>query len=412
MTEVTGAAPPEEEETEFIFNPFLDGFSEDPYPHYAELRERDPVQDHPLGFWVLSGYENVNALLRSGQSVDERNISSGLLSQINQAAYGDQGRRLGGLLMLDNDPPAHTRLRKLVAKAFTPRAVDALETRVATLVDEALDRMAEAGESDLVATLAYPLPFQVISEMLGMPEVDHERLRELSGLSVRATEPIADPELVPRIIAADEEMIGILQGVIDWKREHPAEDLLTGMIEAKDGDRLSTDELVAQVVLLYIAGHETEVNLLSAGTLALLRHPAQLAALREDPALAGNAVDELLRYDSPSHIGRRITVEPYEVGGRVIPPGSMVIALLAAANRDPAFWGPDVDEVRLDRPNARQHVAFGAGLHHCLGAALARMEARIAFTALARRFPDLALREVTWNGRINLRGPESLVVSV
>jgi cytochrome P450 len=280
------------------------------------------------------------------------------------------------------------------------------------LVDEALERIAGAGEVDLVAELAYPLPFQVISEMLGMPEVDHERLRELSGLSVRATEPIADPTLVPLIIAADEEMITILTGVVDWKRENPGNDLLTALIDAEDGDRLSTDELVAQVVLLYIAGHETEVNLLSGGTLALLRHPEQLALLRENPDLAGNAVDELLRYDAPSHIGRRITVTPYEVGGHVIPPGAMVIALLASANRDARFWGPDVDEVRLDRPNARQHMAFGAGLHHCLGAALARMEARVAFSRLVRRFPDLALRDVQWNGRINLRGPASLTVSV
>jgi cytochrome P450 len=412
MTDVTSTAPPGVDATDFVFNPFEDGFAEDPYPHYAELRERAPVQDHPMGFWVVSSYEGVQALLRSGQSVNERNLGPGMLREISQAAYGERGRRLNGLLMLDNDPPDHTRLRRLVAKAFTPRAIDALEERVVTLVDEALDRIADAGEVDLVATLAYPLPFQVISEMLGMPEVDHERLRELSGLSVRATEPIADPTLVPQIIAADDEMIEILQGVIDWKRENPADDLLTGLIEAEDGDRLSTDELVAQVVLLYIAGHETEVNLLSGGTLALLRHPEQLALLRENPDLAGNAVDELLRYDSPSHIGRRITIEPYQVGGMEIPPGAMVIALLASANRDPLFWGADVDEVKLDRPNARQHLAFGAGLHHCLGAALARMEAKVAFSRLVHRFPGLALRDVQWNGRINLRGPSTLTVSV
>lgn len=410
MTNVTGTVP--HGAADFVFNPFEDGFTEDPYPHYAELRERAPVQDHPMGFWVLSEYEGINDLLRSDQSVNERNLGPGMLTEINKAAYGDRGRRLGGLMMLDNDPPDHTRLRRLVARAFTPKAIGALADRVTTLVDAALDRIAEAGEVDLVEALAYPLPFQVVSEMLGMPEVDHERLRELSGMSVRATEPIADPTLVPKIIAADEEMISILTGVIDWKRENPADDLLTALIQAEDGDRLSTDELVAQVVLLYIAGHETEVNLLSGGTLALLRHPEQLALLRADPDLATNAVDELLRYDAPSHIGRRITVSPYEVGGQVIPPGAMVILLLASANRDERFWGPDAGQVRLDRPNAKQHLSFGAGLHHCLGAVLARLEARIAFSRMVTRFPNLELRGVTWNGRINLRGPKTLTISV
>lgn len=410
MTNVTGTVP--HGAADFVFNPFEDGFTEDPYPHYAELRERAPVQDHPMGFWVLSEYEGINDLLRSDQSVNERNLGPGMLTEINKAAYGDRGRKLGGLMMLDNDPPDHTRLRRLVARAFTPKAIGGLTDRVTTLVDAALDRIAETGEVDLVETLSYPLPFQVVSEMLGMPEVDHERLRELSGMSVRATEPIADPTLVPKIIAADDEMISILTGVIDWKRENPADDLLTALIQAEDGDRLSTDELVAQVVLLYIAGHETEVNLLSGGTLALLRHPEQLALLRADPNLAVNAVDELLRYDAPSHIGRRITVSPYEVGGQVIPPGAMVILLLASGNRDERFWGPDAGQVRLDRPNAKQHLSFGAGLHHCLGAVLARLEARIAFSRMVTRFPNLELRGVTWNGRINLRGPKTLTISV
>ncbi|GDY29582.1 cytochrome P450 [Gandjariella thermophila] len=399
---------------DFVFDPFADGFTDDPYPHYEHLRAADPVHESPLGFWILADYEDVSALLRSGHSVEERHIAPGSpLRAINQEAYGDRPRRMDGLSMLDKDPPDHTRLRRLVSKAFTPRAVNRLEPRVTALVDEVLDRIAEAGQVDLVAELAFPLPFAVISEMLGTPEVDHLRLRELSGTLVRSLEPVVDPETLNRIVDADNELGAIAQDMITWKRGHPADDLLSALIAAEEGgDVLSDDELVAQVLLLYIAGHETTVNLIGGGVLALLRNPDALALLRERPDLAGNAVEELLRYDSPVQMSRRITLEPYRVRDREIPAGSFVIACLASANRDPKFWGADAAELRLDRDNARQHVSFGAGVHHCLGAALARMEARIAISRLVRRFPDLGLHGVRWNGRINLRGPETLTVSV
>jgi cytochrome P450 len=398
---------------EFVFNPFAEGFTDDPYPHYEELRAAAPVHQHPLGFWIVSEYEDVSALLRSGHSVDEHNLAPGPYRDLNQAAYGDRSRRMDSLSMLDKDPPDHTRLRRLVTKAFTPRAVNALEPRVEALVDAALDRIAEAGEFDLVAELAFPLPFAVISEMLGTPPVDEVRLRDLSGMVVRSLEPVADPETLERIAAADLELIGIAHEMIDWKRGHPGDDLLTALIAAEDnGDVLSDDELVAQVLLLYIAGHETTVNLIANGTLALLRDPEQLELLRDRPDLAGNAVEELLRYDSPVQMSRRITLEPYRVRDHEIPAGAFVIASLASANRDRNFWGPDADRVRLDRPNARQHVSFGAGVHHCLGAALARMEGRVAISRLVRRFPGLAVHDVRWNGRINLRGPATLTASV
>jgi cytochrome P450 len=202
--------------------------------------------------------------------------------------------------------------------------------------------------------------------------------------------------------------------MIAWKRKNPASDLLTALINAEDdGDVLHDDELIAQTLLLYIAGHETTVNLIAGGTLALLRHPGQLALLRDRPALAGNAVEELLRYDSPVQASRRITLEPVMVRDTTIPAGAFVMASLGSANRDERFWGADADELRLDRQNARQHASFGAGAHHCLGASLARLEACIAFERLTVRFPALALDgDVTWNGRINLRGPAHLPVSV
>lgn len=401
-------------ETAYMFDPFAPGFTDDPYPTYDQLRAADPVHQNPFGFWVLSTYDEVNALLRSGHSVEERHVAPGPMQQIADEVYGDREERMHGLSMLDKDPPDHTRLRKLVSKAFTPKSIAALEPEVERLVDDALDRMAGQGEVDLVEALAYPLPFTVITEMLGMPEADHVRMRELAGIVVRSLEPVVDADAFREILDADTELAEIAADVVERKRREPGEDLLTALIRAEDGgDVLDDDELVAQVLLLYIAGHETTVNLIANGTLALLRHPDQLALLRERPDLAGNAVEELLRYDSPVQMSRRITLEPYRVGGTEIPAGAFVIASIAAANRDPGRWGPDADRLRLDREDARAHVSFGAGVHHCLGAALARLEGRVAIHRLVERFPQLRLAgEPVWNGRINLRGPQHLPVAI
>jgi cytochrome P450 len=401
-------------ETGYVFDPFAPGFTDDPYPEYARLREADPVHQNPFGFWIVSTYDEVNALLRSGHSVEERHVAPGPMQAIADEVYGDREERMHGLSMLDKDPPDHTRLRKLVSKAFTPKSIAALEPEVERLVDDALDRMADQGEVDLVEALAYPLPFTVITQMLGMPEADHVRMRELAGILVRSLEPVVDPDAFREILDADTELSAIAADVIQRKRREPGDDLLTALIRAEDGgDVLDDEELVAQVLLLYIAGHETTVNLIANGTLALLRNPDQLALLRERPDLAGNAVEELLRYDSPVQMSRRITLEPYTAGQTEIPAGSFVIASLASANRDPDRWGPDADMLRLDREDARAHVSFGAGVHHCLGAALARLEGRVAVRRLVERFPALRLAgEPAWNGRINLRGPQHLPVAV
>jgi cytochrome P450 len=248
--------------------------------------------------------------------------------------------------------------------------------------------------------------------MLGTPPADHARIRELTGTVVRSLEPVADPALAAAITAADSELSGIAAEMIAWKRRNPADDLLTALIHAEDdGDVLSDDELIAQTLLLYIAGHETTVNLIAGGVLALLRNPAQHELLRRDPALAADAVEELLRFDSPVQASRRITLEPVTLGGMRIPAGAFVMASLGSANRDESYWGDDAGELRLGRQNARQHVSFGAGHHHCLGASLARLEAAIAITQVTARFPGLSLDgDVTWNGRINLRGPAHLPV--
>ncbi len=400
--------------SDYVFNPFAPGFADDPYPHYEQLRAAAPVHEHPLGFWMLSHYEDVTALLRSGNSVEESNAGPSPIREMYEAAAGGGGRRSDGLSMLDQDPPDHTRLRRLVSQAFTPRSIAALEPRVTELVDEALQRIAAQGSVDLIEELAYPLPFTVISEMLGMPSTDHARLRELAGMLVRSLEPVTDPELIAAIAEADSELTARTAEAIAAKRREPGDDLMTALISAEDeGDVLGDDELVAQVVVLYVAGHETTVNLIANGVLALLRNSEQCELLRSHPDLDSNAVEELLRYDSPVQLSRRITLAPYPVRGHEIPAGAFVLASLASANRDDGFWGPDAGSLRLDRPNARQHVSFGGGPHHCLGAALARLEGQIAIGRLVRRFPDLALDgAVRWNGRLNLRGPVALPVTV
>jgi cytochrome P450 len=399
--------------TPYVFDMFADGFAENPYPHYAELRATAPVHEHPLGFWLLSRYDDVVRLQKAGHSVDERNLTNLPSWKSDSSTLGKQNRMMRGLSLVDQDPPDHTRLRRLVTKVFTRRAVEELRPRVTELVDHALDRIADAGRADVVAELAFPIPFTVISELLGIPVAEHDRLRELSGILALGLEPLPDPGLQARIRAASQELTELVGGLARWKRANPGEDLFTALIAAEDdGDVLSEDELVAQVAFLYIAGHETTVNLIGGGILALLRHPDQLRLLRTDPALAGNAVEELVRYDTSVHLMRRITVDPLPVGGTEIPPGTWVVACLAAANRDRQFWGEDADALRLDRPNAHQNVSFGAGVHHCLGAALARVEARVAFSRFAQRFAAPVLDDLRWNGRINVRGPAKLVVRV
>ena len=397
-----------------LFNPFQPGFTADPYPHYRELRDTDPVQEHPFGFWFVSRYEDVSAVLRAGLSVESTRMPDGpMKDQLAQMTHRD-GPRLLDSSMLDRDPPDHTRLRQLVTKAFTMRAIAALEPMIVDLVDAALDRIADAGSVDLVEELAYPLPFMVISRMLGMPPADHDRLRELSGILVQSLGMVTDPSVLTAIADAEQDLHAMTSDIIARKRAAPGDDLLTALIAAEEGgDRLTDEELIAQVLLLYVAGHETTVNLIGNGVTALLRHPGQLALLRSRPDLVGNTVEEILRYDSPVQATRRITVAPHVVAGREIPAGAYVVACLASANRDERYWGPDAHEFRIDRADAQRHVSFSTGPHHCLGAALGRLEGRVAVARLVTRFPNLTSDgEITWNGNVNVRGAEKLPIRV
>ena len=397
----------------FTFNPFAEGFTDDPYPHYGELRAQAPAYEHPLGFWIVSRYADVAPLQRSRHSVDEQHLTRLPRWKQDSATLGKENRMMRGLALLDQDPPDHTRLRRLVAGAFTRAAVARLEPRIEALVDAGLSRIADAGGGDVVAELAFPLPFTVISDVLGVPGAGPGRLRELAGTLALGLEPLAGPEQQAAVRAANEELTALVRDLAQWKRGHLGDDLFSALIAAADegGGTLSHDELIAQVMFLYVAGHETTANLVASGILALLRHPDQFRMLQQSPELAGNAVEELLRYDTPVHLMRRITVEPLPVQGVVIPPGSWVVAALAAANRDPGFWGADAGELRLDRPDAHLNVSFGAGAHHCLGAYLARLEAKVAFAGFARRLPAARVIEARWNGRINVRGLAQLSVA-
>jgi cytochrome P450 len=316
--------------------------------------------------------------------------------------------------MLNLDPPDHTRLRKLVTKAFTPRVVENLRPRAQVLVDEMLAKAQAAGEMDLIRDFAFPLPFAVISEMLGVPAVDGDKLRAWSGMIVRSLEPIIDTDLAIKIADASDHMFDYVGDMIEKKRKEPADDLLSALIAAEEqGDVLSDSELQEQVLLLYVAGHETTVNLIGNGVLALLNHRDQLEQLRADASLMPNAVEELLRYDSPVQMSRRITLKDVEVRGKKIEKGSFCGVVLASANRDRARWGEDADTLDVTRADASHHLSFGGGAHYCLGASLARVEGQVAIGSLIERFPKIEqASDPVWNGRINLRGLETLTLSL
>jgi cytochrome P450 len=405
--------------SEVTFNPWDPGFAEDPYVQYAALRARGGAISTGTGLLLVPRYEESFAVLRTpGTSVDERNATLDVFGQPPADALEGRERRMTRSI-LTLDPPDHTRLRRLVSSAFTVRRTERLRERVRALVAALLDDMAAEGGAgepvDVIARFAFPLPFAVIHDLLGMPDGDRLELRRWSHLITRFLEPLTDPEDLRESLEASDNMEAHIREAIAWKRRNPADDLLSALIAAEDdGDRLTTVELIDQVRLLYLAGHETTVNLIGNGTLALLRNPKEMERLIGDPALDANAVDELLRYDSPVQLSRRIALTSIEVDGEVAAPGDLIVTFLGSANRDEAKWGPTADELDLGRSGAGGHLAFGSGIHHCLGAALARMEGAEAIPALVRRFPgmELATDRPDWNGRMVLRGLDSLPVTL
>jgi cytochrome P450 len=416
---VTTSETPDTGYLPVMLNPFEPGYFDDPYSQYRLVRERDPVHLSPIGAFGLFRYEDVHRVLRDPSlSVEERHMTPLAATADPDIEAMLAERREGGThTMLNLDPPDHHRLRRLVSKVFTPHTIEGLRPRVQQLVDEHLDAALASGpDVDLIAALAFPLPFIVISEMLGIPEGrDRSQLREWSGAVVKTFDPILTREEILASFDAIDNINVYINEVIAWKREHPSDDLLSALIAAEDdGDRLCEVELLEQVLLLYVAGHETTVNLIGNGTLALLRNRDQLELIATDTAVDATFVDELLRYDSPVQMSRRITLVPYVIGDKTIEPGSILMTCLGSANRDAAKWGPTADALDLRRTDARDHMSFGGGFHSCLGAHLARLEGQVAITTLVRRHPGVALATDTpvWNGRIVLRGLAELPVTL
>ena len=395
--------------TEVLFNPFEPAFHADPYPFYRRLREQDPVHQTPLGFWVLTRYDDCVAVLRDPRFGREE------FQQMLAAVYGGEDSDRLPRSMLFRDPPDHTRLRGLVSKAFTPRTIEVLRDHIQEIVDRLLDRALERGEMDVIEDLAYPLPVTVICEMLGVPIDDHASIRGWSADIARSLDAIglpSDPIIVERGRMARRALADYFRALVPVRRARPQADLLSGLLAAEEqGDKLTEPEVIAMCLLLFIAGHETTVNLIGNGTLALLRHPDQLALLQADPALVPNAIEELLRYDSPVQRTARITTTDVEIAGRAIARGAMVVTALGAANRDPAQFA-DPDRLDVTRRDVR-HISFGYGIHFCLGAPLARVEGQIALGTLLRRAPRLTLAEPSpqWRESSVLRGLQRLRVT-
>jgi cytochrome P450 len=393
---------------EIHFNPMDPEFVADPYPTYHRLRAEDPVHLSPLGFWVLTRYEDVAAVLR-----DPRFAKEAMMAAVAKRFGITQGTF--GLSMLDRDPPAHTRLRSLVSKAFTPKVVEAMRPHIQEIVDGLLERVAGAGSLDLIEEFAYPIPVMVICELLGVPVADHERFKGWSLDIARGLDAVmlpVDSEVAIRSGIARQGLIGYFRELIAARRASPRADLLSALIAAEEaGDKLSEDELLASCILLLVAGHETTVNLIGNGMLALLRHPEQLRRLREHPELITSAVEELLRYDGPVQRTGRMPSEDVTIGGRTIAKGEMVMPFIGAADRDPAQF-PDPDRLDITRSENR-HVAFGTGIHFCLGAPLARVEGQIAINTLLRRLPTLTLvtEKPAYRQSLTLRGLTALHVA-
>jgi cytochrome P450 len=382
---------------ETLFDFTRPAFRRDPYATYRVLRESAPLHcvDGALGrFWVLTRHADVTAVLRDPRMSVERNLRFAPLAPAPDAdpeTLHPLARALRVLVrvMLFRDPPDHTRLRGLVGRAFTPRMVEALRPRVAALVDELLEPLADGAELDVVAGLAEPLPILVIAELLGLPAADRADLKRWSDdLAVMLDGSIALQHLGKAAQSAV-EVLAYLREQLAERRRAPREDLISAMLAARDRDgSLDEDEILATTLLVMGAGHETTTNLIGNATLALLRHPDQLARLHREPALGSLAVEEFLRFDSPVQATSRISRTPVALHGRTVPAGEEIALLLGAANRDPeAFAEPDRCDV--GRGDVR-HLSFGSGIHFCLGANLARLEAELAIAGLLARAPGLA----------------------
>ena len=383
----------------------------DPYPVFHALRAHDPVFLSPWGDWYLTRFADVSAVLTDKRF--QRCSPSGTNPITGDDREPTAIDRMLSRWMVFIDPPAHTRLRRLVGKAFTPKLVAAMRGDVRAIADRLLDDALGEGDTfDVIADLAYPLPVIVVSQILGVPPEDYDLLKDWSGQLTGALDT-GDSEELATGIHATEELTAYMAGLIAERRRAPRDDLISAMLaDSAADDALTEEELLANCVFLLWAGHETTKNLIGNGTLSLIRNPGEFARLTAEPGLMESAVDEFLRVESPIQKIGRWTAEEVELGGKVIPAGQYVVSLFGAANRDPQQY-PDPDRLDVGRREGT-NLAFGKGIHHCLGYGLAKLEGEVTFAALQERISAIELRSASpqWQHNTSIRGLDTLPVAV
>ncbi len=383
-----------------------------PYPLYHRLRAEKPVAwVEGMHSWLLTRFDDINDVLRDGKTFSSARGQDALAKADNPAAQAMVKSRSNS--MLNADGTQHARLRALVSKAFSPKTVEAMRPRIQELVDGMLDKVAANGRMDVMEDLAFPLPVTVIAAMLGIPAEERERFKDWSDkITILANPgPSIKPQHIEQAVAAYGELTEYLRGIVARLKLTPDTSLLAAMAAAEEaGEKLNETELYANAVTLLNAGHETTTNLIGNGTRALLKNPDQFEALKSNPDLVENAVEELLRFDSPVQFTSRIATEDVTVGGQAIAAGQSLVCVLGAANRDPSHFN-DPDKLDLTRSNLK-HVAFGFGPHYCLGASLARIEGQVVFSTLAKRFPNMKIdgADPVYRENFNLRGLTALHV--
>jgi cytochrome P450 len=394
-------------------NPLLPEFLQNPYPTYRQLREEAPIfWSEKSKYWLITRYEDVHSILKDMSYEKQLQRWKQVNPMVKMLPEVSKLIDTRSKWMLNMNPPDHTRLRGLVNRAFTPKMVSAMRPHIEEIANYLIERIKDKEKFDLVEEFAFPLPVVVIAEMLGVPREDREKFKTWSHALVDTLEPTPNIDKMKKANKATEELYEYLRPLIAERRRDPKEDLISALAAAEEeGKTLSEDELLANCVLILVAGHETTVNLIGNAVRTLLQHPDQLALLKGNPDLIGGAISEVLRFESPVQSTRRLAGETMDLNGTTIKEGDMLVLLLGAANRDPAqFENPDVFDIQRD---AKKHMAYGHGIHHCLGSSLADAEGQIAVGTLFKRLPDLRLvdQNIEIRTPFALRGAKQLFVA-